>query len=89
MVLGPLLGAVVGSYGVLLFGGSIGASPHAEPEVVPLLGAGADAAGAVDGGPLAAEGVAVEGGVEGGAAGHAGGEEGLGDGVEAVRGGYG
>ena len=50
---------------------------HAEPEVAPLLGAVADAAVAVDVGELAAEGLAVEGGVEGFAAGHGFGVEGV------------
>lgn len=78
VVLEVLLAAIVGADGFFFLGARVGAGAHAEPEVVPVLGAGAHGPGAVDGYPLAAEGVAVVGGVEGLAAGHAGWEEGFG-----------
>lgn len=56
--------------------GAVGA--HAEPEVAPVLRARVGAAVAVDVVELAAEGLAVEGGVEGGAAGEGGWVEGVG-----------
>ena len=49
---------------------------HAEPELVPLFAAVAEGAVAVDVVELAAEGLAVEGGVKGGLAGDCGREEG-------------
>lgn len=70
VVPGELLAAVAVADGVLLGGGGVGAGAHAEPEVVPVLAAGAHATLAVHGEPLPAEAVAVEGGVEGLSAGH-------------------
>lgn len=82
IILFVLLAAVVLADGLLLEGSGVGLCAHAEPEVVPEVGAGAHLAVAVDGVPLAAEGVAGPGEVEGLAAGHFGWEEGFGDGVE-------
>lgn len=61
---------------------------HAEPELRPLLAAVAHGAVAVEVVELAAEGLAVEGGVEGGAAGDGGGVE-VGGGYEGWVGGGG
>lgn len=82
IILFVLLAAVVLADGLLLEGPRVGLCAHAEPEVVPKVAAGAHLAVAVDGVPLAAEGVAGPGEVEGLAAGHFGWEEGFGDGVE-------
>lgn len=82
-----LLTAVVLADGVFLEGSGVGLCAHAEPEVVPEVAAGAHLAVAVDGVPLAAEGVAGPGEVEGLAAGHVGWEEGFADGVEGRDGG--
>jgi len=61
---------------LLLLFRRVGFGAHAEPEVGPVLGTGAEGAVPVDGVELAAEGLAVECGVEGGPAGHFFGEEG-------------
>lgn len=82
VVLFVLLAAVVLADGVLLEGAGEGLCAHAEPEVVPEVAAGAHLAVAVDGVPLAADGVAGPGEVKGLAAGHVGWEEGFADGVE-------
>lgn len=86
IVLFVLLAAVVLPDGVLLDGAGEGFCAHAEPEVVPQMAAGAHLAVAVDGVPLAAEGVAGPGEVKGLAAGHVGWEEGFADGVEGGHG---
>lgn len=84
-VLGQLLVSVVLSDHVLLdLAGRIALDAHAEPKIVPVLAARADAAVAVQRGELAAEGLAVVGQVEGLFAVHLRRKEGLGEGGQAL-----
>jgi hypothetical protein len=87
VVLCVLLVTVVLADGVGLELAGVRLCAHAEPEIVPVVGAGAHLAIAKYGVPLAAERVASPGEIEGLAARHVCREQGFGEGVAGGRGG--